>query len=357
MFSILKMLHFIQHTTTLLANTIQLPKASLHAGHVDPLHDFLVYMSLFFTVAVGVVIVAMIIKYHRSKKNRETAYIENNHLLEWIWTIIPLIILMFIFAWGYKDFVAMRKVAVNPIEISVVGRQWLWNFEYANGRKTMNEIYLPKGKPVKLIMTAEDVLHSFYVPNFRVKQDVVPATYTYISFEPTELGIHPVYCAEFCGTAHSDMLAKAIVLESTEFEHWLEKGQLTGQSGITRKAIDEMVLVQAVEVLEKGKKEPISSDSPTTRGQKLFSGKAGCIACHSFDGSPKIGPTVKGIFGKEEKMEDGQTIVVNENYLRESIVEPNAKVVKGFPPSMSTYKGVLSDQEIKDLIEYIKSLK
>lgn len=323
------------------AGTISLPQASIMAAKVDALHDFLWWVSVFFMVLITGALLYFIKKYHRSNTGRETAYILGSHTLELIWTIGPLILMLVVFAWGYRDYLELRTQSPDAIEINVTGRQWLWNIEYANGRKTMNQLVLPLGKPVKLIMTSEDVIHSFYVPNFRQKQDVVPGMYTYLSITPILLGEHPIYCAEYCGTGHSDMLGKVFVVEPKDFQDWLDTGKLSG--------------ISKVSTAGSGTQQS-AAKSLSDQGKDLFTSK-GCFACHTVDGTPKIGPSFKGIFGKTEEMQDGAKVVVDENYIRESIVEPQKKIVKGFPPSMPTFKGLLSDDEINALIAYIKGLK
>lgn len=331
---------------TAYASTISLPQAATNAVRVDHLHDFLWWLSIFFLALVTIGMLIFVKKYHRSVKGRETAYILGNHTLELMWTVIPLIIMLVIFAWGYKDYLAMRLSPSDAYEINVVGRQWLWNFEYTNGRKTMNELYVPKDRDVRLIMTAEDVLHSFYVPNFRTKMDVVPGMYTYLGFKPTIAGVHPIYCAEYCGTGHSDMLGKVYVLEQKDFDNWLETGK--APAGIAKVSTGVASGAQA----EPGKQGPTLAE----RGREVFNSK-GCFACHSTDGTRKVGPTHKGLFGKEEELADGSKVVVDENFIRESIVEPSKKITKGYPPSMPTFKGLLTDEEMNALIAYIKSLK
>lgn len=331
------------------AGTITLPQASSIAAKTDSLHDFLFWMSVVFLVIVTTGMVWFVVRYHKSRKGRQTAYILENHKLETLWTVGPLILMLFIFAWGYIDYLGLRKNLPNPIEINVVGKQWMWNIEYTNGRKTLNELYLPNGKNIKLIMTSEDVLHSFYMPNFRLKQDVVPGIFTTIQFQPTMLGTHPIYCAEFCGTAHSDMLGKIIVLEPADFEHWLNTGKIpAGAPGVAMAAEPEKGAAAA------GSTGPMKS--PAEKGKDLYQAK-GCFACHSTDGTPKVGPSHLNIFGRVEELQDGSKITVDENYIRQSLMEPQAKVVKGFPPSMPTFKGLLTDDEVNYLIAYLKSLK
>lgn len=333
------------------AGTITLPQASTAAVKIDNLHDFLWWISVFFLALITFATVYFVIKYHRSRKGRETAYILGSHTLELAWTVGPLVLMLAIFAWGYKDYLWMRAAPNDSYEINVVGRQWLWNFEYTNGRKTMNELYLPKGRNVKLIMTSEDVLHSFFLPNHRVKNDVVPGMYSYVAFNTTMEGVHPIYCTEYCGTAHSDMLAKAYVLEQADFDEWLETGKSPAIAKLPNHMGHSITAVKTAEATSAGKTVSLAD-----RGKELVNSK-GCFACHSTDGTRKIGPSFKGAFGRTEEMADGSNIKVDENYIRESLMDPNAKIVKGFTPSMPTFKGLLSDEEVNALIAYIKSLK
>jgi cytochrome c oxidase subunit 2 len=341
---------------TAYASSINLPQASTVASRVDALHDFLWWLSLISLAGVTIALILFAKKYHRSNKGRETAYILGSHTLELAWTIIPLILMLFVFAWGYRDFLFLRSEPKDPVEINVVGRQWMWNFEYANGRKTLNEFYMPKGKPVKLIMTSEDVIHSFFIPNFRLKYDVVPGQYTYLSFEPTLTGEHAVRCAEMCGTGHSDMLAKAIVLEPKDFDHWLQTGKVSGVAKYEVQTPQEYMVPGTATPPSTGEKSSGAPKSLAEKGKDLYTSK-GCFACHTTDGTTKIGPTFLHAFGRTEELQDGSKVTVDENYIRESLLEPQAKLVKGFPPSMPPFKGVLTEDEISSLIAYIKSLK
>lgn len=332
-----------------MAGTINLPQASNVAARVDALHDFLWYLSIVSLIGTTIALIYFVFAYHHTKKGRETAYILGSHTLEITWTVIPLVLMLVVFAWGYRDYLWMRAEAPNPVEINVIGRQWLWNFEYANGRKTMNEFYMPKGRNVKLIMTSEDVLHSFFLPHMRVKSDVVPGLYTYVAFQPTIVGEHPVYCTEYCGTGHSDMLAKAYVLEEEDYNRWLETGKVP--AGIVKASATSTA--GGDPTASHGQTKEVSL---ADKGRDVANAK-GCFACHTGDGTKKIGPTWKGVFGSEEQLENGQKVKVDENYIRESIVDPMAKVVKGYPPSMPPFKGLLNDEEINAIIAYIKSLK
>ena len=307
-------------------------RASNLAGGWDELYIFLVWLSVFFFVLVVGLTVYFIVRYRKSKNPEPTSHAHHHLLLEITWTAIPLVLVMIIFAWGYLDYRNMVHAPKDAYEINVVGKQWLWQFQYPHGQSTIGELYVPLNKPVKLKMTADDVLHSFFVPQFRVKQDVVPGMYTYVWFEATKPGEFDIFCTEYCGTGHSAMLGKVFVLEDYKWDLWL-----AGQLG----AGDAMAM---------------AAKDPVAAGADVYKGK-GCNACHSVDGSVGIGPSFKGLYGKTEQFIDGSSAIVDDNYIRESTENPQAKVVKGFNPVMPTFKGLLKEEELNAMIAYIKSLK
>jgi len=245
--------------------------------------------------------------------------------LELTWTVIPLILVVVIFVFGFKGYLDMSTPPANAYEILVEGQKWNWSFTYPNGYIDSN-LHVPVDRPIRLVMGSQDVIHSLYIPAFRVKMDVVPGRYAKAWFEATEPGEYDLFCAEYCGTSHSDMIAHVVVHPVGEFETWLEK---------------------ASNFLE--------TMTPVDAGRKLFQVR-GCQQCHSVDGSAKTGPSMLGIFGRQENFVDGSTLAVDENYIRESILEPQAKIVAGYEPVMPTYQGRLSDPEIMAIIEYFKSL-
>ncbi len=339
-----------------LLQLLHLPEASTVAKNFTHLYDFIFYISLIGFVGVVLALLYFVIFYHRTKQDPETTpYIAGHTLLESSVAIILFVIVMLIFYWGWTDYKTILQSPRDSIEINVTGKQWLWNFEYLNGRKFTNEITVPKGKPVKLIMTSSDVIHSFYVPAFRLKQDVVPGTYTSLWFNATETGTFEVFCAEYCGTAHSGMLAKIKVVEPAEYDHWQKTWEWEKQLGISTTASVASEKVASTREDQKLEKKNENNESPIERGQKLFTEK-GCTACHTVNGNPLVGPTLKAVFGHEIELENGKKAKADENYIRESIVEPQAKIVKGFQPVMPTFKGTLSDDEINALVAYIKSL-
>jgi cytochrome c oxidase subunit 2 len=302
--------------------------ASTVAKDVDSLWGFVFWMSVFFFLLILGMMVVFSIRYRRRAGDEEKldAGPAHNKFLEALWIGIPVVLVIIIFAWGFRGYMKMRVVPSNALEVKVTGQKWFWSFEYPEGATTVNELIVPEGQPVKLLMSSQDVIHSFYVPAFRVKQDVLPNRYTVAWFEATAPGSYDLFCAEYCGTKHSEMLGKVKVLPHAEYTAWLEEAAFSGE-GMT----------------------------PVDYGQKLYSSKA-CITCHSIDGSPGNGPSFKGIFGHSAEMSDGSTIQVDENYIRESILTPRAKIVAGYQAIMPTYQGLLKDREIDALVAYIKSL-
>lgn len=303
------------------------PQASTAASTIDDVYYFIYYISVFFFVLIGAAIVYLSLKYRR--KSRDQKPVEaagHSNTLELTWSIIPTLLCVVMFYMGAVGFMDLRVAPKDALEVNVKAWKWAWEFQYPNGG-TSSELYVVKDRPVRLVMASDDVLHSFFVPSFRVKQDVVPGRYTTLWFEATMAGEHQIFCTEYCGTRHSDMLAKVVVLETQE--EWDAKMKQVGN--------------------------PYEGKSPAESGALVYKAK-GCNACHSLDGSKVIGPSFKGIWGEEHAFTDGSKATVDENYVRESVLYPQKKVLEGFPPVMPTYQGRLSDDEIGFLIEYLKTL-
>ena len=304
-----------------------LPEAkSPTADSTDALFHFINEVSLILLIGITFALIYFAIKYRRKSEDDETPVITHNNTLEITWSVVPLLICFVIFGWGYTGWLNLKSVPDNAYEIHVNGFKWGWNVKYDNGAQTLNEIHVPEGRPVKIVLQSSDVLHSFFVPDYRVKHDVVPGRYTYVWFEAEEAGESIVFCTEYCGTGHSDMLAKVIVHTEEDFQTWLEKNG-GGVSG-----------------------------TPVEQGEQLVQ-LQGCTTCHSDDGSRLIGPSFKGLWGSEETLTDGSTVTVDENYLRESILNPGAKIVESYDNVMTPYEGRISDEEITNIIEYLKTLK
>lgn len=296
--------------------------ASTIAGNVDALFYFLVAVSVFFSGVIVIGLVYSAVRFRKgSKASRANAV--NEHLpLELLWSGIPLIIAMVIFVWSARLFIDMHVAPNDAMEIYVVGKQWMWKIQHPQGNREINELHVPVGKPVKLIMTSQDVIHSFYVPAFRMKQDVIPGRYTTQWFQATKPGEYKLFCAEYCGTSHSGMIGKVVVMEPSEYERWL--------SGA------------------------VSGLSMSSGGERLFS-QFGCQTCHRSE-SGQRGPSLDGLFGKEVKLSTGDAVVADQSYIRESILNPNAKLVAGYQQLMPTYKNQLNEEQLNQLIEYVRSL-
>jgi cytochrome c oxidase subunit II len=302
--------------------------ASVTSAHVDWIWDFMIWMSVVSAILILGAMIYFCFKYQaKSRAANEFAERSTDHntTLEVVWSVIPLFVVIALFVWGFQGFVELRTPPANAFEIRATGQKWKWLFEYPEGIVD-DTLHVPVDRPVRIVISSQDVLHSLFIPNFRVKMDAVPGRYTDLWFKATEAGDFPIFCTEYCGTAHSDMLSRVIVHEAGGYEKWIEKASL-----------------------------PDPTKTPAERG-KILADKQGCTTCHSADGSAKVGPTWKGLWRKSESTSAGP-VTVDENYIRESITDPQAKVVNGFTPSMPTYQGKLKDHQLGDLIEYIKTLK
>ena len=296
--------------------------------------DRLFYVELWLCVIVFIGVVGamgyFIFKY-RVTDTHQVAHnqLAHNNTLEITWTIIPTILVLILFYFGFKDFLKLSIPPKNTMEIRVTAKKWMWQFDYPRiNKQTIGELVVPINRPIKLIMSSEDVIHSLYLPNLRIKRDVLPNRYTVVWFQAEKEGEYQIYCAEYCGDAHSNMLAKLKVLSVSDYEKWMS------QSGGS--------LVEGVSLSE--------------LGSKLYETK-GCISCHSIGSTMMAGPGWGGLYMNDRPLTDGEIVSADDNYLRESIVNPNEKVVRGFQPIMPTYSGMLNDHEINAIIEYIKTLK
>ncbi len=330
----------------------QLPQASEVAKQVDQLFSFLsIGSAISFTAVIGAILF-FIIKYHRSKTDPEkTPNIEGNPILEGTVVTGLFLVFMAVFYWGWVLYGNMRTVSPDALEINVLAQKWRWDAQYTNGRNMENGVLVvPKDRNVKLILTSKDVLHSFYIPEMRIKQDAIPNSFSYLSFTPNLTGDFHVTCAEFCGTDHSNMMLILRVLESKDYEAWQKRWEWETRLGVTASS-------SAKSVSDGSSASGIASPSKTLAemGKEVFNKKA-CASCHTVTGAPLVGPGLKGIFGHEVEMANGDKVNVDENYIRESLMVPSAKVVKGFSPVMPTFKGTISDEEVNQLIAYIKSL-
>lgn len=306
-------------------------QASTMAPRVDNLLFFFVAVSVFFTVLIVGQLLYFSLRYKKregddSHVGEESMSHEAAKKLEVAWIVIPLAITMVMFFWGAKLFAAMVTPPEDAMQFYVTGKRWMWKIQHPTGQREINELHVPLGRAVKLTMTSEDVLHSFYVPAFRVKQDVVPGQYTTMWFEASKVGEYYLFCAEYCGTKHSGMIGKVVVLEPTDYEAWLSGGGGAASAG-----------------------------SSAAQGAKLFSDLA-CKTCHT-SGPDARGPELAGAFGSEVALADGTSVKFDEGYARESILAPTAKVRSGFAPVMPSFAGQVKEQDLLSLIDYIASLK
>jgi cytochrome c oxidase subunit II len=296
-------------------------RASSMAGNVDALYVFLLTLSLFMSVAIFTLILVFAIRFRR-RPGVEAEQIEGSHKLEITWSIVPLFIFLFIFGWGAVIYFQERTPPQDAATVYVVAKQWMWKLEHEEGPREINQLHVPVGRDVKLIMTSQDVIHSFYVPAFRIKQDVLPGRYTTLWFKATKPGTYHLFCAEYCGTQHSGMVGEVIVMEPAQYQAWLGGGASAG--------------------------------SMASNGQALFQ-QLGCSTCHRSDTQGR-GPDLTGVFGSKVLLDDGRTVVADESYVRESILVPTAKVVNGFKPIMPVFQGLVSEEQLNSLVAYVKSL-
>jgi cytochrome c oxidase subunit II len=295
-------------------------QASTMASNVDALYIFLLIVSALMTALIFIAVIYFAARYHH-RKGVLAEQIEGSIPLELTWTIIPFMVFMVIFFWGASVYFKGRTPPRDSTEVYVVAKQWMWKLEHAEGQREINELHVPVGRDIKLIMTSQDVIHSFFVPAFRMKQDVIPGRYTVAWFRATKPGRYHLFCTQYCGTQHSSMIGDIVVMDPAQYEAWMS-GSPTG---------------------------PLSA-----AGEKIFA-ELGCATCHRSDTQGR-GPDLLGVYGKPVQLEDGRTVTADENYIRESILDPGAKIVKGFKPVMPTFQGLVSEEQLNALIAYVKSL-
>lgn len=295
-------------------------QASTNAPNVDLLFLFLLSVSAFFTLIIFATIAVFAIKY-RASKHPKAVQIEGSNLLEITWSAIPLMIAMVMFVWGASIYFNLSRAPKNAIKVWVVGKQWMWKFQHEGGQREIDVLHVPVNQPVQLIMTSQDVIHDLFIPDFRIKGDVLPGRYTRTWFEATKTGTYHLFCSQYCGTMHSGMIGEVVVMSQKDYEDWLRGG---------------------------------GEDSMGVQGMKLFR-HFECIACHRADSGAR-GPDLAGLYGKNVNLSDGRTVTADENYIRESIIDPKAKIVAGFQPIMPTFKGQMTEEELAQLVSYIESM-
>ncbi|HTV64839.1 MAG TPA: cytochrome c oxidase subunit II [Bryocella sp.] len=297
------------------------PRASALAWQVDGLYFLLIAVSAFFSLLIFLTIFVFAVKYRR-ERHPHAAHIEGSLALELAWTLIPLGICMIFFAWGSLIYFQEARPPKGSMEIYCVAKQWMWKFEHEGGQREINQLHIPVGQDVKVILSSQDVIHSFFVPAFRVKTDVLPGRYTATWFRATKPGSYHLFCSQYCGTQHSAMIGEVVVMDPVAFQTWLANN--TG------------------------------SATMAASGAQTFT-QLGCSGCHRSDIQGR-GPSLAGLFSKPVQLEDGRTVVADENYIRESILNPGVKVVAGFKPIMPSYQGQVSEENLAALVAYIKSL-
>jgi cytochrome c oxidase subunit 2 len=296
-------------------------QASTFAGNVDSLYAYLVAVTAFFSLLIAVLIVVFAVKYRRTSEDFIPGPVHGGIALEIIWSVIPLGLSLIMFAWGAQIFFTESKPPADSMEIYVTGKQWMWKLQHMEGVREMNELHIPVGRNIKLTLTSEDVIHDFYVPAFRTKSDVVPGRYSTEWFKATKPGKYHIFCAEYCGTRHSNMIGWVYVMEPKDYEAWLSGGGTTG--------------------------------TLSQKGEALFQ-QLGCVNCHLTDGTGRC-PNLVGIFGKPQHTNLG-VVVADAAYVRESILNPSAKIVDGYQNIMPTFQGIVSEEGVQQLIEYVKSI-
>ncbi len=297
-------------------------EASTFARHVDALYLFLIAVTAFFSLLIGVLVVVFAIKFRRRHPDEVAREVHESGMLEIVWTVIPFGLTMVMFFWGASVFFRITRPPTNAIDIYVTAKQWMWKLQHTDGHREMNELHIPIGQPVRLTMASEDVIHSFYVPAFRFKRDVVPGRFSVAWFEATKPGKYHLFCAEYCGTRHSNMIGWIYVMTPADYQAWLAGGT--------------------------------AGETLASAGAKRFVENA-CNTCHGEQPGAR-GPSLTGLFGRTVRLQSGQTVVADESYIRESIVNPQAKILEGYPPIMPTFQGLISEEGLLQLTAYIKSL-
>lgn len=298
--------------------------ASSLSSHVDALYIIWALVSVFFTILIAGLIVFFMARYRRS--DPEQVGVEERAVvwLEILWSAVPLAVMLAMFAWGTRVFFQLYRPPVDAVEYTAIGKQWMWKIQHPEGQREINALHIPVGQAIKVKLASEDVIHSFYIPAFRIKQDAVPGRYTSLWFKATKPGVYHLFCAEYCGTEHSRMIGSVYVMEPRDYESWLAGGS--------------------------GGKSMVAS------GADLFTSLA-CVSCHrASPGINQRGPNLEGVYNSQVKLADGRTVTADDNYVRESILNPFAKMVAGYDPVMPTFQGQVTEEQLTQLIAYVRSL-
>jgi len=327
-----------------LRNLLFLPKqASEYARSIDHLHFFVFVSSMIGAWTVVATTLVFIVRYRRRRALQTTEHVDPKPIQEAVFVGVPLALFLAFFAIGYPQYVTLQTPPKDASDVYVMAKKWMWKFAYPGGPNSTDVLRVPVGRPIRLLLTSRDVIHSFFVPALRLKQDVLPGRYTQTWFQASEPGRYPIFCAEYCGLGHSAMLGELVVMPAGEFDSWMEQQRRTNHAA----AQDE---------------QPIASEDVDFRGNLLEQGRRvavvqGCFKCHSVDGSQHVGPTWLDLYNRKVKLEDGRSVVADEAYLTRSMMEPNAEIVAGYKPVMPTFQGKLSAPEAAAIVEFIKSLR
>ena len=297
-------------------------EASTIAPYADALYFFLLLITVIGLVLVGALVFGFSIRYRKSR-NPVATQVEGSTLLEATWTIIPLALFMVTWIWGALLYFRIYNPPTNAMNIYVVGKQWMWKAEHEGGQHEINALHVPTGRPVQLTMISQDVFHSFSIPDFRVKREVIPGRYSTVWFQATTPGTYHIFCTQYCGTNHSAMIGQVTVLSPDDYEKW------------TQESTSGMSLAQ--------------------NGERLFA-SMGCNACHSGSAAAR-GPNLAGVYGSKLQLTNGSEVVVNDAYLRDAILNPSQHITAGYAPIMPTYQGQVSEDGLIDLVEYIKNMQ
>jgi cytochrome c oxidase subunit II len=298
-------------------------QASTMAPRVDALYFVLVGVSVFFASLIALAIVFFAFRYRRRPGNEHPPETVPDLRLEIFWAVVPLGFALTMFAWGAKLYFETYSPPADSLEIHVVAKQWMWKAQHPEGRAEIDELHVPLGRPIKLLLTSQDVIHDFFVPAFRIKTDVLPGRYMTVWFEASKTGAFRLFCAEYCGTLHSGMLGRIVVLQPRDYQNWLTEGP--------------------------------AAMTVAASGARLFQ-SLGCVACHRETDTER-GPALAGLFGRQVRLRDGKMLIADENYIRESLINPQAKITAGYQPIMPTFKGLVSEEAILQIIAYLKSLE
>ncbi|MDC0710118.1 cytochrome c oxidase subunit II [Stigmatella sp. ncwal1] len=317
-------------------------RASTFAERVDVLHYFVVGTTMVMSAGVGLAALFFFFRFRRRVPNQTTEYVVPDLKTEFLFVSVPLVFFLVWFAIGFRDFTWVTTPPKDAMDVYVMGKQWMWKFAYPEGPNGVNVLHVPANRPVRLLITSRDVLHSFYVPAFRIKMDALPGRYTQVWFEATKPGTYQVLCTEYCGLSHSKMLAEVVVLAPEDFEEWLKEQQRGRLQGRQDALADTSLVPPVARMAEQGEK---------------LTATQGCLKCHTVDGAPHVGPTFLGMYDRQEKLADGQTIRVDEAYITQSMMDPGAHLVVGYQNVMPTYQGKLQGPETAAIVEYIKTLR